>query len=1104
MACRLQKLFGADGDLADEDFLSAVEDAENQFTAPAPIHGPHPAPGQQPLHPLGPQLSYRSGNPPSLRPLTRQGEQPMGCQGALARGAAPQDELDNDLFLAACMELEGPELPAGTGAAWPGPGRWEKPPQTHTGQESPQERAAPKKLRVGEELVSPGSRGVEGRQDPLPTPQAAPKLVLRPSTASACPPGPPTPLGKPGGLCGFVPTPGGPALRPFQASPCQPGASGSSVGLRMPRTPMAQAPRQSYPLPQRPPTNPPALMSCVEPVPRQPPRPALPSLQTPVVTNHLVQLVTAASKAPGATPRLPPQGKTRRFPGPAGILPQQHTGKLLEEILVSAPQTPAHGAVAKTRTEGLPSSSPPTEEDFGKGPWLAMKMELGLDERDPSCFLRTYSVVMVLRKAVLKQLPRNKVPSMAVMIKTLTRTNVDAGAVFRDPTGEMQGTVHRLLLEERQSELKPGSVLLLKQVGVFSPSHRNHYLNVTPNNLLKIYPLEPEGSFSQPLPAQEEVPAQAELLRDHPAQPPQGVPASGDWGQLRMGSHSAEQSPGGFSLHPQSPRPRREEPVGADGCDMGELGLLEVGRKSSMSHGKQMTWTGSWGSCLRTSSLLRPKLTAADMAVGPGRRLLLAQSGLHRGLAQEAARWPSSPPGVSMAQETFAFSSSALRSLRLQQELLEQEDRRRALARESATRRFLSSSPRPPLTPSRRPQYCRDPAIHNALYTGDLLRIKSIFKDETTTNMIMETASEELVWSPEQAGLWVLSPRRQQTSALRIAASRGYSDCARHLLLRGAVVDAVVGGRAPLHDSVAAPRPDCARLLLAFGADPNLLNAEGLAPLHLCTAPDSLLCAELLLAHGARVNLGTRDQQLTALHVAARQGLVAHVELYLHHGADPSCRTRQGETPLNAACAAAERPEEAERYYRVAERLLAAGANPGAAGRKDHTPLHNACGNGQPRLAQLLLRHGADATVPNCAGYTPMDCALHAVEEYRHQRPEETIALLLNHGAGPVHPKMLKFCCRHPPALEMVLNAYDRIPPAESWVGSVPLELWEEHQEFYASAQHMASTPRRLQHLARCAVRRHLGARCHLAVPKLALPASLRHYLQLPLTGVIS
>ncbi|KAM6114806.1 homologous recombination OB-fold protein [Phoenicopterus ruber ruber] len=581
-ACRLQKLFGADGDLADEDFLSAVEDAENQFVLPgrlSPGDGPvppglqPPAPSLQPLRPRGPQLGHPPGKPPGLRPLAGQGEQPAGCRGPPAGGAAPQDELDNDLFLAACMELEGPEVPAGAGAARPPPGRWEKPPWPRVGQGSPQERAPPKKLRVGEELVSPGSMAPGGRQDPLPAPQAAPapKLVLRPSAAGACPPQPPNPLGKPGGSWGSVPAPGGPAPRPFQASPCRPGASSSSVGLQVPRTPTAQAPRQSCPPPRLPPANPPALMSCVEPPPRQPLRPAPGSLQTPVVTNHLVQLVTAASKAPGAAPRLPPLGKTRRFPGPAGILPQQHSGKLLEEILVSAPQTPAHGAVAKPRREGLPSSSPPTEEDFGKGPWLAMKTELELDERDPGCFLRTYSVVMVLRKAALKQLPKNKVPSMAVMIKTLTRTNVDAGAVFRDPTGEMQGTVHRLLLEERQSELRPGSVLLLKQVGVFSPSHRNHYLNVTPNNLLKIYPPEPEGSFSQPSSAQREVPGQAGLLLDHPAQPPRGVPAPGDWGRSRTGSHGTE----GFSLHPQSPGPGREEPVGADGCDMDDLdGLL--------------------------------------------------------------------------------------------------------------------------------------------------------------------------------------------------------------------------------------------------------------------------------------------------------------------------------------------------------------------------------------------------------------------------------------------------------------------------------------------------------------------------------------------------
>ncbi|XP_064255638.1 homologous recombination OB-fold protein [Passer domesticus] len=528
MSCHFQKLFGTDGELEDEDFLSAVEDAENQFVTPrrsSPSVAPVPPSTAHPstAHPS----TAHPSKAPTLRPLAGQGEHPVGLQGPPWRGAAPQDELDNALFLAACRELEGPEVPPGAGTAPVPPGRREKPP----GKENAQECAAPKKLRVGEEPLS-GSGGLQDRQGPLPSA----KLVLRPSAAGACAPRPPPPMGEPGSSRGSLPAPGAPCLRPGQAPL---GRNSSSV----PWTPPAQ--------------------SC--PQPRLPPGPP----SAPVVTNHLVQLVTAASRAPRAAPRAPARRESRRFPGPAGILPQQHSGKLLEEILVSAPQTPAHGAVAKPRAQALPSSPLPTEEDFGKGPWLAMKTELGLDERDPSCFLHTYSVVMVLRKAALKQLPKNKVPSMAVMIKTLTRSSAGAGAVFRDPTGEMQGTVHRLLLEQRQSELRAGSVLLLRQVGVFSPSHRNHYLNVTPNNLLRIFPPEPEGCSPQ------QVPAQAELTPEPPAQPTRGVPFPEDWGQSRTSGHSAEQHPGGFSLCPPSSDPSWEEPVGADGCDMDDLdGLL--------------------------------------------------------------------------------------------------------------------------------------------------------------------------------------------------------------------------------------------------------------------------------------------------------------------------------------------------------------------------------------------------------------------------------------------------------------------------------------------------------------------------------------------------
>ncbi|KAL7860719.1 hypothetical protein AOLI_G00170680 [Acnodon oligacanthus] len=215
-------------------------------------------------------------------------------------------------------------------------------------------------------------------------------------------------------------------------------------------------------------------------------------LNTPVLTNHVVQLVSAASKTPQRPRSDAVRSKMRRFPGPAGALPQQISGRNLDDIVVTVPQTPAHGAVARLQNE-VPSSQVSEEEEFSGGPWAAMKAEMGLDERNPSCFLHSYSIVMVLRKAALRQLVKNKVPNMAVVLKSILHTHADGKAVFRDPTGEIQGTVHRRLLEDKQGDLKTGAVLLLKQVGVFSPSHRNHYLNVTPNNLLKIYP--PDGDL---------------------------------------------------------------------------------------------------------------------------------------------------------------------------------------------------------------------------------------------------------------------------------------------------------------------------------------------------------------------------------------------------------------------------------------------------------------------------------------------------------------------------------------------------------------------------------------------------------------------------------
>ncbi|CAL8236781.1 unnamed protein product [Boreogadus saida] len=185
-------------------------------------------------------------------------------------------------------------------------------------------------------------------------------------------------------------------------------------------------------------------------------------------------------------------------------------------------------------------------------------------------------------------------------------------------------------------------------------------------------------------------------------------------------------------------------------------------------------------------------------------------------------------------------------------------------------------------------------------------------------------------------------------------------------------------------------------------------------------------CCVLLLDGGAEVNLPTRDSRLTPLHLAARAATEELAVLLLARGADVRAKNREGETPLNAACAGAERPAEAGRYLRVVQLLLGAGADPFTAGRKLHTPLHNACANCSARIAEGLLLRGARADVENCAGYTPMDCLLQVVEGLPAQQPEVIARSLLNHGAKL---RLTQALLLSPATLEVLLNNYTVIPP---------------------------------------------------------------------------
>ena len=68
----------------------------------------------------------------------------------------------------------------------------------------------------------------------------------------------------------------------------------------------------------------------------------------------------------------------------------------------------------------------------------------------------------------MKQLPRKQVPNLCVMIRSVNHTGCDACVLLKDPSGEMQGTVHRKIVEDYQTDLKPGCVMVLRKVGFIS------------------------------------------------------------------------------------------------------------------------------------------------------------------------------------------------------------------------------------------------------------------------------------------------------------------------------------------------------------------------------------------------------------------------------------------------------------------------------------------------------------------------------------------------------------------------------------------------------------------------------------------------------------
>ncbi|KAG1684653.1 hypothetical protein GQR58_009370 [Nymphon striatum] len=126
---------------------------------------------------------------------------------------------------------------------------------------------------------------------------------------------------------------------------------------------------------------------------------------------------------------------------------------------------------------------------FKQGKKRTVKVALDHVDKHPalSNCIRHESGPSAHDKGNFKELPDGKIPILIIVLKSLKNVIADASAIFIDRTGEIQGTIHRTLMKDYENVLKPGAVLVLQQVFVFSPCPGKHYLNITPKNLIRVY-----------------------------------------------------------------------------------------------------------------------------------------------------------------------------------------------------------------------------------------------------------------------------------------------------------------------------------------------------------------------------------------------------------------------------------------------------------------------------------------------------------------------------------------------------------------------------------------------------------------------------------------